>query len=118
MIINDHAVAHDDVALRVRGDVLFVRDHDDCYAALVELLKYRHDLDAGAAVEIAGGLVGQQHLRVVDQGARDRDALLLATGKLAGMMVLSAGKSYGRQDAICSFPKLRVRQALAAVNQR
>ena len=35
-----------------------------------------------AAVEVAGRLVGQQHGRVGDDRARDRDALLLAAGEL------------------------------------
>ena len=33
-------------------------------------------------VEVAGRLVGQQHVRVVDQRAGDREALLLAAGEL------------------------------------
>ena len=37
-----------------------------------------HDLAAGIDVEIAGRLVRQQDLRIVDQGPRQRDALLLA----------------------------------------
>ena len=55
--------------------------------------KIAHDLDAGAAVEIAGRFVGQQHLRLVDERARNRHALLLAAGKLAGMMILAAGEA-------------------------
>ena len=34
---------------------------------------------AGLGVEVAGGLVGEDHARPDDEGARDRDALLLAT---------------------------------------
>ena len=41
------------------------------------------DFDAGGAVEIAGGLVGHQQLRLAGERARDRDALLLAAGELA-----------------------------------
>ena len=37
-------------------------------------------------VEIAGRFVGQHQFGLVDQGAGDGDALLLAAGKLAGMM--------------------------------
>ena len=81
------AVAHDDDAFAVGGDVQFVRDHDDGDAGVVEFLEQAHDLDAGAGVEIAGRLVGQDQFRLVDQGAGDGDALLLSAGKLAGMMV-------------------------------
>ena len=39
VIVQDQPVAHHDVALRVGGDVQFVRDHDDGDAALVQLLE-------------------------------------------------------------------------------
>src|SRR5207244_1063123 len=42
----------------------------------------RQDLRAGMRVEVAGRLVGQQHLRLVDQGTSDGHALLLTAGKL------------------------------------
>ena len=41
------------------------------------------DLGAGAAVEVAGRLVGEDDLRPARQGARHGDALLLAAGELA-----------------------------------
>ena len=72
------------IAPRVAGDVRLVRDHDDGDALVVQLLENVHDLDARAAIEIARRLVGEQHVGIVDEGARDGDALLLAAGKLAG----------------------------------
>jgi hypothetical protein len=42
-----------------------------------------HDLLAGLGVELAGGLVRQQHLRAAGQRPGDRDPLLLAAGELA-----------------------------------
>ncbi len=42
------------------------------------------DLGAGGGVQIAGGLVAHHYAGVVDQRPRDRDALLLTAGKLAG----------------------------------
>jgi len=92
VIVRDQPVAHDDVALRVGSDVLLVSDHDDRDSALVELLKNRHNLDAGAAVEISGWFIGEQHLGIVDQGAGNCDALLLTTGKLARMMIFAAAE--------------------------
>ena len=53
----------------------------------VELLQQRHDLEARRRIERAGRLVGEDQLRVVDQRARDGDALLLAAGELRGVMV-------------------------------
>src|SRR5262249_48866895 len=80
------AVAHTDDALGPGGDVVFVRDHDDGLARIVELLQTLHDLVAGPRVEVASRLVGEDHLRIVDQGAGDGDALLLAAGQLHGTM--------------------------------
>jgi hypothetical protein len=78
MIIQDYAVTHHYVALCVSGDIGFVRHHDDGNLALIKLLKNRHDLDAGPAVQIAGRLVREQHFRLINQCARDCHALLLA----------------------------------------
>ena len=44
----------------------------------VELEHQRHHLLAGGVVQAAGGLVGQQQRRPLHEGARQRDALLLA----------------------------------------
>ena len=41
-------------------------------------------------VEVAGGLVGDEDHRPVDEGARDRDPLLLAAGELVGHPVALA----------------------------
>src|SRR6266508_6166642 len=106
MIIQDHPVSHHDIAPRVGGDVLLVRHHDDCDSALVEVLKNSHDLDTGSAVEVAGRLIGEQYLGIVDQRARNGHTLLLAAGELAGMMVLATGESDCCKHAIGSFAKL------------
>ena len=47
-----------------------------------QLLQQGDDLVPGVLVEVAGGLVGQQHLGLLDQGAGDRHPLLLAAGHL------------------------------------
>ena len=63
-----------------------VRDHQDRVTFLMQLAeKIEHDLFVHF-VEIAGGLVRQNQLGVIDQRARDRHALLLAAGKLQGEM--------------------------------
>src|SRR5262249_22618101 len=102
----DQPVAHDHVALCISRDVLLMRDHDNCDAALVELPEDRHDLDAGSAVEIAGGFIRQQHLRIIDQRARDGDALLLTARKLTWKMVLAARESDRCKHAIRFFAEL------------
>ena len=63
-----------------------VRYHQDRVAFLMQFAeKIEHDLFVHF-VEIAGGLVRQNQLGVIDQRARDRHALLLAAGKLRGEM--------------------------------
>ena len=54
---------------------------------LVQPLEQVQDLLAGPGIEVAGGLVGQEQGRVVDQGAGDGHALLLAAGELRGVVV-------------------------------
>jgi len=61
------------------GERQVVRDDDDRRARLaVQLVEERDDLLARGAVEVPGGLVGEEDARAVHEGARDRDALLLA----------------------------------------
>jgi hypothetical protein len=89
----DLAVADGDGTVRrACGDLGLVRDEDDGVAGVVQPLEERHDLDAGLRVEVAGRLVGQQDRRVVDQRARDGDALALAARQLVGP-VASCGPS-------------------------
>src|SRR5437762_532346 len=61
----------------------------------VEPLQERERLDAGARIEGARGLVGEDHGRIVDERAGDRDALLLAARELARLMVLTVGERQG-----------------------
>src|SRR5437870_3238050 len=108
LILPDQPIPHNNVAFRISGDVLLVRDHDDRDAALVELLKNRHDLDAGSAIEISGGFIRQQYLGLVDQRARNRDALLLTAGKLTRKMVLTTREPDRFKHAIRFFAELRM----------
>jgi hypothetical protein len=50
----------------------------------VALAQDRHHLAGGGRVEVAGGLVGEQDARAVDERAGDRDPLLLAAREVAG----------------------------------
>ena len=60
-------------------------DDDDGVAFGVDGLEEVGDLFLGLGVELAGGLVGEDDVRVVDQGAGDGDALFLAAGHLADL---------------------------------
>src|SRR5687768_13057164 len=60
----------------VLRNVELVGDQQDRDAPLdVQLLKDAHDLDAGARIEVARGLVGEQYRRLRDECSRNRDAL-------------------------------------------
>ena len=80
--------------LRIPGDVRFVGDHDDGQALVVELLEQGQDLDAGARVQVAGGLVGQQQRGLGDQGAGDGDPLLLTARELVGLVVAAVAQAH------------------------
>ena len=83
----DDAVAQADDAGGVGfGQFRVVGDHDH-QAVAGHLLEQFHDLDAGLAVQRAGGLVRQQNVRVVDQRAGDGHPLHLAAGQLVGQLV-------------------------------
>ena len=56
----------------------FVRDENDGVAALIEIFEQGHDFFAGFGIEVPGRFVRQDDRRIVDQRARDRDALALA----------------------------------------
>src|SRR5579871_408650 len=82
-------------AVGVVGDIGFVRHHHDADALLpIEPLEDRHDLHAGLGVERARRLVRQNQPGVINQAARDGHALLLAAGKLAGMMFCAIVENY------------------------
>ena len=60
-------------------------DDDDGAAFGVDGLEEVGDFFLGLGVELAGGLIGEDDVRVVDQGAGDGDALFLAAGHLADL---------------------------------
>ena len=100
----------------ITGHVGLVGDDDDRDAAAVQVLEQGHDLHARARVEGAGGLVGQDENRLVDEGARDRDALLLAARELRGVMVLAIRQADRRQLGLRPLPPIARRRL--AVEQR
>src|SRR5216684_3219032 len=75
------------------GDDGIMRDHDDGASLSVHFTQFaEHDFFI-YGIQVAGGLVGEDDVRVVDQGAGDADALLFATGKLRGQMVSAVFKT-------------------------
>src|SRR5437016_3302832 len=73
----DHAVAHADDALGPGGDVVFVRDHDDRLARVVQANQHLHDLIARLRIEIPRRFIREKQMRIVDEGAGHGPALLL-----------------------------------------
>src|SRR5581483_7838050 len=53
-------------------------------AAAIDPVEELHDADGGVGIEVPRRLVADEQRRVVDERARDRDALLLAAGELVG----------------------------------
>ena len=76
LLERDHALAH------LVDHLAVVRDHEDRRAGAVDAVEELHDPDGGVRVEVPGRLVADEERRVVDDRARDRDALLLAAGEL------------------------------------
>src|SRR6267143_6610874 len=85
----DLAVAQADGAAGGVGNVGVVRNKDERFALRVQFVEELHDLGAGNRVEIAGRFVGEDDERVVDERAGNGHALLLATGKLEGLVIES-----------------------------
>ena len=73
-----------------------------------------------ARIERAGRLVGEDQPGVVDQRARDRDALLLAAGELRGMMVrrVPSPTCCERPQRACAALGARARRHRAAAARR
>src|SRR5882757_1147630 len=71
------ALAEADAAGAAAVDKLHVMGGDhDRYAYIVETLEQLYDLERQVGVEIAGGLIGDEELRLADDRARDSHALL------------------------------------------
>ena len=81
------AVVQVDDAVAAVGDGGVVGDHHDRPARRHQLVEQLQDRLARLAVEVPGGLVGQQDERVVDQRPGDAHALLLPAGQLHGAVV-------------------------------
>ena len=76
-----------------RGDVVLVGDQHDRAALVVELLEQAEHVGGRRRVEVAGRLVGEDHRRLGDERPGDGDALLLAAGQLAGLVVGPVGEA-------------------------
>ena len=81
--IGDHFTIRElDNAGRVLVRKLRVMGHHDDQTVLSDVSQEVHDLDAGLGVKSTGRFVCQENFRIVDQGARNGNALHLTARKL------------------------------------
>ena len=105
-VFDDLSVAELDFSGGKGRDVGLVRHEGDGLSLFMQILEQAHDFVGGAGVEVAGGLVGEQDDRVIDQGAGDGDALLLAAGELVGLVLHTAFQAHelqGRYRTVAAF---------------
>jgi hypothetical protein len=95
-LLGDAAGLEHDDAIGMDHGRQAVRD-DDRGAAALDRFQRRLDIGLGAAVERAGRLVEDQDRRVLDQGARDRDALLLAARELQAALADAGVEAVGER---------------------
>src|SRR5260370_5139696 len=108
------AMSKFDAAVGLARDVRVVRDHENGVAAAVQFAENFEDHGFVGFIEIAGGLVGHDQLRLIDQRARDGHALLLAAGKLRGQM----RQAISQADALQGLRRLRlVRDAVKILRE-
>jgi hypothetical protein len=85
--VYDFAVEEMDGAFGVVGVARVVGDHADGGAGGVDVLEEIHDGIAIFGVEVSGGLISEENHGIANERACHRDALLLPTGKLRGIML-------------------------------
>lgn len=79
--------------------------HQGGAAFLVQLEEQVADALAGMAVEVAGGFIGEQHIRLGGKRSGNRYTLLLATGELARRV----GQALTEADALEQFGRTLTR---------
>src|SRR3954451_12750282 len=93
-LVHNLAVCEEEDAVGVRRGARVVGDDDDRLAVVVDRATQEvEDLDAGAGVQVAGGLVGEDDRGPADQGSGTRHALLLTTGELVGPVVQAVAQA-------------------------
>ena len=106
-LVDDLAVVEEHDPIGVRRGVRIVGDHHDRLPVLADGAAHEvEDLGAGPGVEVAGRLVGEDHVGPGVERAGDGDALLLAAGQLARAVAQPIGEADGADDLV---EPLRVR---------
>src|SRR5437588_5221457 len=84
LVLLDQAIADRDDPSSASGNIMLMRDKNNCVAIFVKFFEEVHDVVTGGRVERAGRLVSQQDRRMIHQRAGNRHPLPLAAGKLVG----------------------------------
>jgi hypothetical protein len=83
-------IEHDEAARADIEERTIVRRKEHGRAALVDLLEEAEHVERELRIEIPGRLVRENQRRLTDDGARHRDALLLAAGEDARRIAAAA----------------------------
>jgi hypothetical protein len=95
------AVLHVEDAIGVAGRLGRVRDHHDRLAAVaVNLFEKRQQFPGISAVEVAGGLIGQEQIGTMGQGTYDGHPLLLADRHLPGLSIPEMIDAHGPEEFV------------------
>lgn len=105
-------VDHLEHAVAVMQDVVVVGDEHPGDATLAALSReQRNDVLTAPAVQCGGGLVHEEDSGVVDEGARDADALALAARELSG----AVGRAVPHVDIIEQLTRIESAGTTTAV---
>ena len=78
-------------------DGLIVGHHDDGSSLAVKAVEDGEDLQPAPAIQIPGGFIRQEYLRIVDECSGDGDPLLLSAGQFVRSIVDSVLKAHRRK---------------------
>src|ERR1035437_8673027 len=98
------AVTQTDGAAGAFAHTGIMGDENQGFALGIQFIENFHNLHAGGGIEIAGGFIGQDDERIVDQRAGNGHALLLAAGKFKGFVIDPIRESDARGKFAGAFP--------------
>src|SRR5262245_26416253 len=93
--------------MRLPCELFVMGDQHYGGAAAVLRLEEIHDVARSRGVEVSGGLVREDYQRLVHDGARDGDALLLATGQLARIVTAPVTEPHGFECRLAALGEVR-----------
>ncbi len=111
---HDPAIPHRDQAMGPRRDLLLVRDHHQGQSRGMQAFQHADNLHLSPRIQVAGGLIGHQHNRIVDQGTRNGHPLLFTAGQLVGTVPDPVGQS----DRFQTMPGLFNGRSPAGIGHR